>query len=420
MTHEMDRRRFLRMAGFASLALSVPALGVACGGDDDDDDDSNGSGDSNGDTGNTPAPAGTTGPLETTKLKVGYLPITDATPLLVAHANGYYKDAGLDVDNPTLFRSWPAIAEAFQARQVDIVHMLMPTTVFMRFGQNFPVKVVAWNHMDGSGLTVANNINTVEDLIGTTVAIPSYYSIHNVTLQALFRKANITPIINGNPNSANREVKLVVMAPPDMPPAIANNSIAGYIVAEPFNAAAEVNKVGKMLRFTGDIWQDHACCVAIMHEDAIAERPNWAQATINALARAQLYANENREATAKLLSNSGDKYLPQPVEVIDQAMNEYDEKEYFGPNGAIQHPDWPDHRIFFQPFPFSSYTQELVKLMKETVVEGDTSFLASLDPAEAHKQLVDDRFAREAIKALGGPSKFNLPESLTRTEVIEP
>lgn len=413
--HEIDRRRFLRLTGFAGLALAAPLLATACGGDDD----TNGSATEPAGNGE-PSPVPSAGELETTRLRVGYLPITDATPLLIAHAKGYYKDSGLEVDRPTLFRSWPAIAEAFQARQVDIVHMLMPTTVFMRFGQNVPVKVVAWNHMDGSGLTVANDIDSLEDLLGKTIAIPSYYSIHNVTLQALLREGNVTPIIGGHPSASAREVKLVVMAPPDMPPAIANGSIGGYIVAEPFNAAAEVNGVGKMLRFTGDIWQNHACCVAIMHEDAIAERPNWAQATVSAIARAQLFANENREEAAKILSDDGEKYLPQPRKVIDQAMNHYDAEEYGGPQGAIQHPEWPNHRITFQPFPFRSYTEELVRMMKETTVEGDAAFLASLDPAAAHAQLVDDRFARVAIDQLGGAAAFGLPDSLTRQEVIEP
>src|SRR5690606_40925197 len=44
---------------------------------------------------------------------------------------------------------------------------------------------------------------------------------------------------------------------PILPAALANGSIAGYIVAEPFNAAAEVMEVGKILRFTGDVWLRH-------------------------------------------------------------------------------------------------------------------------------------------------------------------
>ena len=42
-------------------------------------------------------------------------------------------------------------------------------------------------------------------------------------------------------------VRLTVMGPPDMPPALANGAISGYIVADPFNAVAEVNDVGKIL-----------------------------------------------------------------------------------------------------------------------------------------------------------------------------
>ncbi len=87
---------------------------------------------------------------------------------------------------------------------------------------------------------------------------------------------------------------------------------------------------------------------------------------------------------------------------------------------AIENPSWSNNRIDFQPFPFPSYTEQLVTLLKDTVVEGDNAFLKSLDPKQAHAQLVDDRFARAAIKAAGGPAKFGLPDSLSRTERIDP
>ena len=58
------------------------------------------------------------------------------------------------------------------------------------------------------------------------------------------------------------------------------------------------------------------------------------------------------------------------------------------PSGAITHPDWDNERIGFQPFPFPSYTEELIKSLRETVVEGDKSFLDDLDPASAHPVLL--------------------------------
>lgn len=400
-----NRREFLRMIGLGGLALAgtsalsacgpaVPAMKVQ----------------------GTPAtPGGASARGES--LRIGYLPITDATPLLLAHAKGLYAAEGLQVERPTLFRSWSQLAEAFQARQVDLVHILMPVAIWMRFGQQFPVKLVAWDHTDGSALTIGKNITSLKDLAGQTVAIPFWYSIHNLVVQLMLRQVGLKPITKGEPATSEGTVKLVVMAPPDMPPALSTGAIAGYIVADPFNAIAEVNNVGKIQRFTGDIWLNHACCVVVMHEDDTVRRPEWAQAAVTAVAKAQLFARQNRAETARLLAKEGGNYLPQPTAVIERALMYYDHAEYTR-SGAIQHPDWGNNRIDFQPFPFPSYTAELVKLLKETTVEGDNAFLQALDPAQAHSQLVDDRFARAAITAAGGPAAFGLAVDLSRTERI--
>ncbi len=404
------RRDVLRMLG---LSLTAGGLLAACGGSDEAPT----KGQSAASPQATTAAAATTAPVkpEQAALKIGYLPITDAAPLLLAHARSYYQEQGLQPERPTLLRSWAQVAEAFQSKQVDVAHILMPAAIWMRFGQNFPVKVVAWDHTDGSALTVANNVNSLDDLSGTAVAVPFWYSVHNTVLQLLFREHGLKAITKGDAKKADRTVKLTVMAPADMPVALANGSIAGYIVAEPFNAASEVNKTGKILRFTGDVWQNHACCVVIMREEDVTNKPHWAQAVITSVAQAQRFARDNRQESARLLSKAGGDYLPQPQAVIERALTHYDHAQY-GP--AIRHPEWNSKRIDFQPFPFPTYTAELVKLLKETVVEGDAGFLDRLDPAAAHAQLVDDRFARAAIAATGGPAAFGIPESLARQERI--
>jgi NitT/TauT family transport system substrate-binding protein len=95
------------------------------------------------------------------------------------------------------------------------------------------------------------------------VAVPFWYSIHNIVLQILLRDAGLKLDLQGDAtNVPEDEVKLVVLPPPDMISALANRSISGFIVAEPFNATAENLRIGRILRFTGDVWQDHACCVA--------------------------------------------------------------------------------------------------------------------------------------------------------------
>jgi NitT/TauT family transport system substrate-binding protein len=87
------------------------------------------------------------------QLRIGYLPITDAAPLLIAHAAGLYQPGVVSSAKPVLFRSWASLAEAFVTRQVDAVHMLMPTAIQLRFLLGRAVRVLCWNHTNGSALT---------------------------------------------------------------------------------------------------------------------------------------------------------------------------------------------------------------------------------------------------------------------------
>ncbi|MDQ8033305.1 MAG: ABC transporter substrate-binding protein [Bordetella sp.] len=353
-------------------------------------------------------------------LRIGYLPITDATPLLVAHNNGYFEEAGIKAEKPTLLRSWAQIIEAFISGQVNVVHLLTPMTVWARYGSKVPAKVVAWNHMSGSGLTVAPAVNKVADLGGQTVAIPFWYSIHNVVLQHLLRENGLTPVSRKQGKPAANEVNLVVMAPSDMPPAIASGQIAGYIVAEPFNAVAENLGVGKVLRFTGDVWRDHACCVVFMHERDLEQRPQWSQGVVNAIVRAQLWTRDNRAETARLLSREGpNRYTPHPIEALNKVLAPpaSDRAAYLA-SGVIHHPEWDEKRIDFQPYPYPSYTEALVEKLKSTVIEADRGFLAELDPKHAARDLVDDRYVRRAIESMGGLTRFGVADSYTRMETI--
>lgn len=354
-------------------------------------------------------------------MRIGYLPITDATPLLVAHNNGLFEAEGIKSERPVLLRSWAQVIEAFISGQVNVIHLLSPMTVWARYGSKVPAKVVAWNHVGGSGLTVAPGIEDVKQLGGQSIAIPFWYSIHNVVVQQLLRDSGLTPVSKAaNANIAANEVNLVVLPPSDMPPALASKRIAGYIVAEPFNALAENLKVGRIQRFTGDVWRNHACCVVFMHEHDLNNRPEWSQKVVNAIVKAQLWTRDNREEAAKLLSKDGaNRYTPHAPEVLGRVLAPAaSEREAYLASGAIQHGDWADKRIDFQPYPFPSYTEELVKRLKNTLIEGNSSFLADLDPAATARDLVDDRFVRTAIEAVGGLKAFGAPESFERVEEI--
>ncbi|MEO6958970.1 MAG: ABC transporter substrate-binding protein, partial [Burkholderiaceae bacterium] len=346
-------------------------------------------------------------------VKIGYLPITDATALLVAHHNKLFENQGLRVEKPRRFRSWSQIVEAFLSGQVNVVHLLMPMTVWSRYGSKAPAKVVAWNHMEGSSLTVLPEVNHLSDLGGKTVAIPFWYSIHNVVLQHVLKSEGIESISDGQPGP--RQVKLVVMSPGDMLPALGTKQIAGYIVAEPFNALAEILKVGKIWRFTGDVWKNHACCVVTMHEHDLAQRPEWSQKVINGIVQAQAWTLDHRDEAAHILAKDNPaQYTPHTHETLARVLAPGAEQAaQYEASGAIRHADWHEQRIDFQPYPFPSYTEKLVEMLKTTYVSGRNEFLQTLDPKFVARDLVDDRFVKKAIADLGGMSNFGLPDSFT-------
>ena len=386
-----NRREFLKLASLFSMAGSLPLL-QACG--------------------------QRLAQQPNAPLKIGYLPITDATPLLVALDQGMFEKRGLEVAQAAMFRSWAQLVEAFISGQVNVVHLLSPMTIWTRYGSTAPAKVVMWNHMAGSALTVAPDINQVRDLGGKTVAIPFWYSIHNVVLQHILRE-NGLKVTEKTPKST-QEVRLSVMAPADMVAALAAKTIAGFIVAEPFNAVAEVKGVGKILRFSADVWRDHACCVTLMHEHDVQKRPEWVGSVVDALVEAQLWANENRMQTAHLMSKQGThKFTPHEEAVLQRVLSPQSAQwQSYVDSGIIRHPDWQQQRIDFQPYPFPSYTESLVDMLKQTHIAGVNTFLNDLDGKKVAQELVDTRFVKAALERQNAFEKFALPISLQRQETI--
>ncbi|RBQ28685.1 ABC transporter substrate-binding protein [Aliarcobacter vitoriensis] len=349
-------------------------------------------------------------------VKIGYLPITDANSLLIAHEIGLFKEEGLKSEKPTLLRGWSPLVESFTAKKFNVVHLLKPIPIWMRFANNIPVKIPAWAHTNGSAFVVGNhkNITSVKDLGGTNLAVPYWYSMHNIILQKLLKEHGLTPVIQNKdiPLKPN-EVNLQILPPPEMPLALVAKKIDGYIVAEPFNAFGELKANATILRFTGDVWKNHPCCAVTMHEDILNEQQEWSQKVINAIVKAEIFISENRVETAKILSNDKSGLLPFEFKVIDRAMNFYDNPVY-AQIGANRNKDiWNNHRIDFDPYPYPSATEYIINAMKDTLVEGNLKFLDNVDPKQAVNEIIDYRYVTNAInKFYKTPPPFSREEKL--------
>lgn len=397
--HEMSRRDFmldmLAMGGLAA-GMTLPGLSLANMTPPDDE-----------------------------VVRIGYLPITDATALLVAHAMGFFEAEGLKAEKPTLIRGWSPLVEGFAAGKFNLVHLLKPIPVWMRYNNNFPVKIMSWAHINGSAVVVGKHIKAddFKDLAGKQIAVPYWYSMHNIVLQMALRNAGLKPVIKDQTSPlAADEVNLMIMPPPDMPPALAAKKIDAFIVAEPFNAFGELKAGGKMLRFTGDIWKNHPCCVVCMNEDTVKAKPEWTQKVMNAIVRAEIYAQENKAEVAMMLSKDGKGYLPMPGKAVVRAMTYYDEAAYSKPDAIRHQKEFGNGRIDFAPYPYPSATEMIVTAMNETLVGGEKTFLEKLDPKFVAQDLVDYKHVKAAMDKYKGWEKapgVDPANPFERTEVIK-
>ena len=120
--------------------------------------------------------------------------------------------------------------------------------------QGIDLKAVALGHKDGNVLVSSKEVETTADLKGETYAIPHKFSSHNILLNEMLKKDGI----------AYEDVNVVEMAPAEMPAALSEKRIAGYVVAEPFGAMAVALEKGKVHYHSDEIWPDSYCCVLVL------------------------------------------------------------------------------------------------------------------------------------------------------------
>jgi len=236
--------------------------------------------------------------------KIGYLPITDHLLMLAAERERF-PNVTLE---PVKFSSWPEISEALKAGKIDGAFLLAPMGLTLR-QKGIPVQVVLLGHRNGSVITVRNSgeIKRIEDLKGKTIAIPSPFSTHNILLRKALTERGINPA---------RDLKIIDMAPPEMVVALATGRIHGFIVAEPFGAQAEAQKVGKILALSKDIWHDHICCVLNLQEKLVQKYPGEVQQLVSGFLRTAKFIESNPAQAAK----GSLKIIGQRAEIVERVL----------------------------------------------------------------------------------------------------
>jgi len=121
------------------------------------------------------------GAPEKKDLKVGFIPITCATPIIMAHPMGFYAKHGLDVE-VVKTAGWAVIRDKSLAKEYDAAHMLspMPLAISLGVGSNpVPWTMPAIENINGQAITLAmkhKDKRDPKDWKGFRFAVPFDYS----------------------------------------------------------------------------------------------------------------------------------------------------------------------------------------------------------------------------------------------------
>ncbi len=291
--------------------------------------------------------------LEKKDLKIGFIPITCATPLIMAHPLGFYKQQGLNVE-VVKTAGWALIRDKMINKEYDATHFLspMPLAMSMGVGSNpVAMNVATIQNTNGQAITLANKHKDKRDpklWKGFKFAVPFEFSMHNFLLRYYVAEHGLNP---------DTDIQIRVVPPPEMVANLRAGNIDGYLGPDPFNQRAVYEEIGFLHLLTKDLWSGHPCCAFGTSTEFIQKNPNTFAALYRSVLTASAMARDpkNRELIAKVIAPQA--YLNQPETVLTQVLT----GRFADGLGNIQ--TVPD-RADFDPIPWQSMAVWMLTQMK--------------------------------------------------------
>ena len=325
------------------------------------------------------------GPPEKKDLKVGFIPITCATPIIMAEPMGFYKKHGLNVQ-VVKASGWAMIRDLSINKETDATHMLTPMPLAITMGagsQAVPYVMPAVENINGQAITLANKhrgVKSAAEMKGFKFGVPFDYSMHNFLLRYVLAEAGVDP---------DREVQIRAVPPPEMVANLRAGNLDGYLGPDPFNQRAVWEGVGFIWMLSKDIWPGHPCCAFAARREFAEKMPNTFGALLRAIVDATQYAHDTTHRKEIAAAIAPKNYLNQPVEVLEQILTGV------FPDGLGNTKSVPD-RVDFDPFPYHSMAIWILTQMKRW---------GYLKTDVTYKKVAADVFlataCRDAMRAVG-------------------
>ena len=265
-----------------------------------------------------------TNKLEQTTVNIGYIPLTDCAPLIIAKEKGFFAKYGIEQVNLLQGASWDAIAEQIVSGELHTAQMVAGLPLAITLGMNgqppTPISVPLVLSRNGNAITLSTQlyqqgVHTLQHLKAAinaitierklTLGIVHSCSMHNLMLRYWLASVGIDP---------DTDLHLVVIPPQAMVDRLRSGQIDGFCVGEPWNTQAVREGIGFVIATDLDIWAGNPEKVLGFTEAWVQQHPNTHSAIVRAILEACEYCDEPRHRPEILTLLT--QYLDIPAQYI--------------------------------------------------------------------------------------------------------
>jgi ABC-type nitrate/sulfonate/bicarbonate transport system substrate-binding protein len=234
-------------------------------------------------------------------VRIGFVPLVDAAPLMVADQLGFFEEQGVRVE---MHREvgWATIREKILYHELDAAHAPAGLVLSLRLGvhghQCRSLAPFVFN-VNGNAITLSRNLyqrgvrdaGSLMKLIRSmpqhlfTFGVVALWSSHHILLRDWMTAGGINP---------DKDVRIVMLPPPQMAGSLAAGLLDGYCAGEPWNSAAILNGTGWCPATSETIADGHPEKVLLTTEEFAEVRTEEFAAILRALDQACEFCDNSK------------------------------------------------------------------------------------------------------------------------------
>ncbi|MGQ0621222.1 MAG: CmpA/NrtA family ABC transporter substrate-binding protein [Panacagrimonas sp.] len=353
------------------------------------------------------------GKPEKTDLTLGFIPLTDCASVVMAGELGLFKKYGLNV---TISKeaSWAAVRDKLLLGQLDAAHVLYGLIYGAHLGigsQKKDMAILMNLNYNGQAITMSRKLLDAGIKDGESLKKAVDKKERTYTFAQTFPTGThamwLYYWLAANGIDPFKDVKAIVIPPPQMVANMRVGNMDGYCVGEPWNARAIFDKIGFTATTTQGIWKNHPEKVLGTTKEFVDKYPNTTRAMMAAVIEASQHIDTvaNRASVSEIIGGKSYVNAPPPV-ILGRMLGDYDD-------GAGKKWKEPDYMKFYMDgevnYPFLSHgAWFLTQHRRWGLLKEDLDYLA------VARQVNQVDLYTEVAKALNVP----VPASPLKTETL--